>query len=55
MLKNIETGEEELLWSAPEYPENFNLMYNMNKFGLQLNVLTDTLKEKLPPTDSRFR
>ena len=27
----------------------------MNKFALQLNVLTNTLKDKLPPTDSRLR
>ena len=27
----------------------------MNKFALQLNVLTDKLKDKLPPTDSRLR
>jgi oxysterol-binding protein-related protein 3/6/7 len=30
-------------------------MYNMNAFSLQLNLLTDELKDKLPPTDSRMR
>ena len=30
-------------------------MYGMNSFALQLNILTDKLKEKLPPTDSRLR
>jgi hypothetical protein len=30
-------------------------MFGMNFFSLQLNVLTDTLKLKLPPTDSRLR
>ena len=27
----------------------------MNKFAIQLNVLTDKLRKKLPPTDSRLR
>lgn len=31
------------------------MMYCMNKFALQLNVLTSKLQEKLPPTDSRLR
>lgn len=35
--------------------ENGHLMYHMNKFALQLNIITDKLKEKLPPTDSRLR
>ena len=30
-------------------------MYHFTKFALQLNYLPDSLKEKLPPTDSRFR
>ena len=54
-LKNMETGESEVIWEANELPENNNLMYNMNAFSLQLNLLTDELKEKLPPTDSRMR
>lgn len=54
-LKNLETDEVEILWTAPEPPENSHLMYNMNSYSLQLNLLPDTLKEKLPPTDSRFR
>ena len=27
----------------------------MNYYSLQLNLLTDNLANKLPPTDSRFR
>jgi hypothetical protein len=30
-------------------------MYQFSHFTLQLNLLNDTLKAKLPPTDSRFR
>ena len=54
-LKNMETGEVEVIWEANEMPESNNLMYNMNAFSLQMNLLTDELKEKLPPTDSRMR
>lgn len=51
----MESGQSEVIWEANELPENHHLMYNMNAFSLQLNLLTDELKEKLPPTDSRFR
>ena len=34
-LKNMETGEVEVIWEANEMPESNNLMYNMNAFSLQ--------------------
>lgn len=30
-------------------------MFNMSKWGLQLNMTSDELNKKLPPTDPRFR
>jgi hypothetical protein len=30
-------------------------MYGMSSFSLQLNLITDKLREKLPPTDVRLR
>ena len=30
-------------------------IYNMNLISLQINKITDELKKKLPPTDSRLR
>ena len=36
-------------------PENSNMMYGFNSFTLQMNLLNDVLREKLPPSDSRFR
>lgn len=30
-------------------------MYNFSHFGLQLNYLTEELKERIAPTDSRLR
>jgi hypothetical protein len=34
VLKNLQTGEEKVVWTAPEYPENHHLMYNMNSYSL---------------------
>ena len=55
MGEDLTTGEVFTIFEAPDYPENKHLMYNMNFFTLQLNLLSDQLKEKLPPTDSRLR
>mmetsp|Transcript_25632 Transcript_25632/g.39440 ORF Transcript_25632/g.39440 Transcript_25632/m.39440 type:complete len:177 (+) Transcript_25632:1941-2471(+) len=55
LLTDTESGEVSEIWTAPPKPEKNNLMYGMNSFALQINLLTDALKEKLPPTDSRLR
>jgi hypothetical protein len=55
ILKNLETEEEKEIWTAPNYPENHLLMFGMSSFSLQLNLITDKLREKLPPTDCRLR
>ena len=31
------------------------MMYGFNNFSLQLNLMPDQLRDKLPPTDSRLR
>ena len=43
------------MWRVMEKPQNHELMYGMNSYALQLNLINDVLKEKLPPTDSRLR
>ncbi len=43
------------IWRAAENPENYEWQYNFAKFTLQLNLISDSLKEKLPQTDTRFR
>jgi len=45
----------QVLWQAFPFPDNFNMQYFFTNFTLQLNYLPDSLKEKLPPTDSRLR
>jgi hypothetical protein len=52
---NFETEEEKLVFKAPEYPENNDQFYHMNAFALQLNQISESLKQKLPPSDCRFR
>ena len=43
------------IWKAnPAHPNN-EPYYYMSKFALMLNNLTDQMKTKLPPTDSRLR
>ena len=55
-LKDLSTGEVKELWQCPNYlPPNADKMFNMSTFGLQLNMISDELLEKLPPTDSRRR
>ena len=53
--KNLLTGEKWVVFKAPTKPLNSEVMYNYNMWSLQLNVITDELKAKLPPTDSRLR
>ena len=52
---DLESDETWEIWKSPESPPNAHMMYGMGSFALQMNLLNDTLKEKLPPTDSRFR
>lgn len=53
--KNLQTGEQWLVFTAPKKPLNHEVMYQMNINSLQLMVLSDELKSKLPPTDGRLR
>lgn len=55
VLKNLETREEKVVWTAPSYPENHHLQYGMNRFSLQMNNISDKLISQLPPTDTRLR
>ena len=53
--RNVTSGETWTVYKAPEKPYLAEKMFNMSTFGLQLNLLSDELKKKLPPTDSRLR
>mmetsp|Transcript_23019 Transcript_23019/g.22875 ORF Transcript_23019/g.22875 Transcript_23019/m.22875 type:complete len:323 (-) Transcript_23019:8-976(-) len=43
------------LWEFPQQPKNWDENYRFTDFTLKLNMLTEEMKEHLPPTDSRFR
>lgn len=55
-MKDLNSGEVTEIWRCPEYlPKNSKLMFNMSKFGIQLNMSSEELEAKLPPTDTRLR
>ena len=54
-LLNLETNEDKEIWRASGKPEQSDYMYSFSSFTLQLNYLPDSLKDKIPPCDSRFR
>lgn len=52
---DLDSGEQWVLFTAPEKPADHVRMFNMNLSALQLNVLSDDLRKLLPPTDCRLR
>ena len=53
---NLESGEKWIVFKAP--PAGVEDLFNncgMNAWALKLNQVTDDLRAKLPPTDSRLR
>ena len=48
-------AKEELIFKIREKPTNSEYFYNFSLFAMQLNMLSDELKTKLPHTDSRLR
>jgi Oxysterol-binding protein len=46
---------EEVIWVANPLPPESPSMYYFTYFTLQLNFMPPSLKNNLPPTDSRFR
>ena len=43
------------IWRAVPKPQNYEWMYYFSRHTMQLNVLSDALREKLAPTDTRLR
>ena len=42
------------IWRMGAMPEDFNLYYGFTRFAIELNEITDDIKDDLPPTDTRF-
>jgi len=45
----------ESIWSANPFPPNYEDQYGFGQFAVELNEITPDIKDKLPPTDTRFR
>lgn len=54
-VEDLQTGDNWKIFTAPMKPTNSDKMFGMNLFSLQLGVISDALKAKLPPTDCRMR
>ena len=52
---NLKTGEREVTWTKLPFPENWEYMYGMSHFMLQLNYLPKQLIPVIAPTDTRWR
>ena len=44
-----------MLWVKLPYPEQWEYMYGMTKFTLQMNYFPKRLRNEIPPTDTRWR
>lgn len=55
IARDLKTGSEWTVFTAPPKPANHEVMYQMGLNSLQLMVASDELKRKLPPTDGRLR
>jgi len=53
--EDLQSGDVWPLFNAPVKPQNNEKMFGMNLFALQMLVMPDSLRAKLPPTDCRFR
>ncbi|ORX77103.1 Oxysterol-binding protein [Anaeromyces robustus] len=45
----------ESIWSINTFPPNCEDQYGFGQFTVELNEITPDIKDKLPPTDTRFR
>ena len=55
MEKGKPIGEPELIWTKNAYPEQWESMYGMSHFHIQLNYFPKRLHNKVAPTDTRRR
>ena len=54
-LINPKSGVIEVLWTKLPYHENWEYMYGMSKFMIQLNYFPRQLTSVIAPTDTRWR
>lgn len=54
-VTNVDTGKKERIWEKFPVPGNEEDRYFFTEFAANLNNLTEEMKSKLPPSDTRFR
>ncbi len=52
---NEKTKEKQVLWTKTPYPEQWEQMYGMSQYMLQLNYFPRQYKKAIAPTDTRWR
>jgi hypothetical protein len=52
---NEKTKEKQVLWTKTPYPEQWEQMYGMSHYMLQLNYFPRQYKKAIAPTDTRWR
>ena len=55
VLHNLATKQQSLLWQKASYPKNWQWMYGMTHFNIQLNNFPPSLQNIVAPTDTRRR
>lgn len=54
-LIDMGTNEVKEMWHVAEKPLKHDWMYHFTRHTLQMNALSEALKQRLPHTDSRLR
>ena len=54
-LINVKTGDKEQAWVKNPYPDKWEYMYGMTNLMLQCNYFPKRLKNRIAPTDTRWR
>lgn len=52
---NLKTKEETVIWEINPKAENYEDQYGLTRFAINLNHFPPSLKDKVAPTDSRYR
>lgn len=54
-LKDLQTGQSEVVWADPPLIPDANLQYFFNSTSILLNYKNEQMEGVVAPTDSRFR
>lgn len=55
VVQKQDSSHLHVLWRMRPFPPDAEEMYGFTHFGITLNEITEDIRDKLPPTDSRLR